>query len=96
MANKKNITLSVPRDLYDRMKKHPEVKWSQAAREGIIQKLTHMEGFAKKPHLYESLPTEVRKGIDEISGLTKEDWKKHHGKTKELEWKRAKSWTQAY
>ncbi len=96
MAQKANITLSVPKDLYDRMKRHPEVKWSQAARQGIIRKLAELEGFVKSPDFFDSLPAEAKKGIEEESKLTKKDWEKYYHKMKESEWRRTKSLIRAY
>jgi len=38
-----NITLSVPPDLYRKMKKHPEIKWSEVARKAIAEYLAKIE-----------------------------------------------------
>ncbi len=34
-----NMTLSLPKEIREEMKKFPEVKWSEVARKAIIQKL---------------------------------------------------------
>ena len=34
-----NLTLSVPDDLYEEMKKHPEIRWSEVARQALAKKL---------------------------------------------------------
>jgi hypothetical protein len=34
-----NLTLSLPDDLYDEMKKHPEIRWSEVARQALVKKL---------------------------------------------------------
>ncbi len=34
-----NLTLSIPDDLYKEMKKHPEIRWSEVARQSLRMKL---------------------------------------------------------
>jgi len=34
-----NLTLSIPDDLYEEMKKHPEIRWSEVARQAVRRKL---------------------------------------------------------
>ena len=49
-----NITLSVPEEIHEEMKKFSEVKWSQVARKAIINKLETLqlaETLAKKSRL---------------------------------------------
>ena len=87
------MTLSIPKDIYERVKKHPEVKWSQAARKGILEKLAEIEGIMKGSDFFESLQSATRKGVDEISDLNKNDWEKYYRGMKEKEWKRTKSST---
>jgi len=38
-----NITLAVTDELYDKMKKHSEFKWSEVARQAIEQKIEDAE-----------------------------------------------------
>lgn len=38
-----NITLSIPEDVYKRMKKYGEVKWSEVARKAIVEYLRRLE-----------------------------------------------------
>lgn len=35
-----NITLAMPDELYHKMRKHPEFKWSEIARQAIEEKIT--------------------------------------------------------
>lgn len=58
-----NITLALPDDLQDRMKKHSEIRWSEVVRKSISQKieiLEAMDKIAKKSKL-------TQKDVDEIS-----------------------------
>lgn len=38
-----NITLSVSEDIYKKIKKHKEIKWSEVARKAIEEKLKQIE-----------------------------------------------------
>lgn len=38
-----NVTLSVPPELAKKMKKHPEVRWSEVARQAIADHLEFLE-----------------------------------------------------
>ena len=38
-----NVTLAVPEELYSKMKKHSEFKWSEVARQAIEQKIQDAE-----------------------------------------------------
>ena len=42
-----NMTLSIPEDLYKKMKRHSEFKWSDVARKAFEKKLNELE-FMKK------------------------------------------------
>ena len=43
-----NVTLSVPEELHDIMKRHPEIKWSEVARQAMWE-------YAKKLELLDEL-----------------------------------------
>ncbi len=58
-----NITLALPQELHERMKKHSEIRWSEVVRKSITQKvemLEVMDKIAKKSKL-------TRKDLNEIS-----------------------------
>lgn len=38
-----NITLSLPEELYQKLKAHPEIRWSEVARKAIQQYLDELE-----------------------------------------------------
>jgi muconolactone delta-isomerase len=40
-----NITLSVPEDLHRRMRRHPEVQWSEVVRRVIAAKIRDLEAM---------------------------------------------------
>jgi len=38
-----NLTLSLTMELYEAMKKHPEIRWSEVARQAIAKRLKDLE-----------------------------------------------------
>ena len=64
-----NLTLSVPENLYKRMQKHNEIKWSIVVRSTIEKKLNDLEMMDKlvaKSKL-------TNEDVDEIAKLIKAD-----------------------
>ena len=90
-----HITLSIPDELYEEMKKHREMKWSEIARRSIAEEVGKKKGVMKGTDFFNRLPEETKEGIREVSTFSKSDWKKFHKKMKAKEWKRAKSLMQA-
>jgi predicted CopG family antitoxin len=41
-----NITLSIPDDMYEHMKRHPELRWSEVARKSFSEKLQDLQLLA--------------------------------------------------
>jgi len=71
-----NLTLSVPDDLYEEMKRHPEIRWSEVARQALARKLEDLRRLDTL--LRES---DLRDGdVQELGRKVKEGvWKKHRG-----------------
>ena len=44
-----NITISIPKELYDRIKRHPEIRWSVVVREFLKEFLNRIEGVDSIP-----------------------------------------------
>ncbi len=72
-----NITLALPRTVAERMKKHPEIRWSRIAREAIIQRIELLEVLEKatEPRLNEEKAIKLALEIHH-SYRGKRDWKK--------------------
>ena len=69
-----NLTLSVPDDLYEEMKKHPEIRWSEVARQALVKKLDDLRrldallsGSKLTDEDVENVAKSVKEGV----------WKKH-------------------
>ncbi len=44
-----NVTLSIEDSVYNRMKKHSEIKWSEFVRKAIKKRLEELEKLEKSP-----------------------------------------------
>ncbi len=71
-----NLTLSVPDELYDEMKRHPEIRWSEVARQALAKKLEDLrrlevllEGSRLREDDVRRLGKQVKRAV----------WKKHSG-----------------
>ena len=56
MIDSVNVTLSVPEELHRLMKRHPEIKWSEVARQAMweyVSKLELLDKIASKSKLTE-------------------------------------------
>ena len=70
-----NITLALPDDLQEKMRKHSEIRWSEVVRKSIAQRielLEMMDKIAKKSKL-------TQKDVDEISRKIKREVAREHG-----------------
>lgn len=95
MTRKTHITLSIPNELYEEMKKHKEINWSEVARKSIEEKLSDLRDVTEGKELAKRLDPETRKILEEISRLPKKDWMAFYRKMRGKEWKRTRSLIQA-
>ncbi|MBI2652400.1 hypothetical protein HYX00_02945 [Candidatus Woesearchaeota archaeon] len=87
-----HITLSIPDEMRKEMKKHPHIKWSEAARNGIRQQLYQIKGVISGKELLKRLSPETQKALIEIPDSK---WVEGYKKMKEGEKRRLKLLTQA-
>ena len=81
-----NITLSIPDDIRERMRKYPEIKWSEIVRRAILEYLDELTGS-------ETLDSSYYANLAKRTGVRLEDIpldkaEKHYKKMRDLEWKR--------
>jgi len=62
-----NITLSLPDDLHRKMKRHPEVKWSEVVRRVISERIRDLEAMDRITAKSVLAPADV----DELDHLLK-------------------------
>ena len=62
-----NYTFSVPKKMYERMKQHPEIKWSEILRQALEKYLDELEfnGEMKSSDLLSKLGLDLSKIPDE-------------------------------
>ena len=81
-----NITLSIPPDLYKKMKEHPEIKWSEVARRAIAEYLAKIEAEElESEELLSLLGEDFR---EELGKTPIEEYEKALEKVRDAEWKR--------
>lgn len=71
-----NMTLALPQELHDIMKKHSEVKWSEVARRALWD-------YARKLELLDSLVSNSKmteKDVEEIDKIVKKAMAKRYRK----------------
>ena len=68
------MTLSFPDNILKKMKKYKEIKWSEVARQKIIEYLNSLELLEKITNLTESEAIEL--GLDIHHQSTNEAWEK--------------------
>ncbi len=83
-----NITLSIPEELYKKMKKHKEIKWSEIARKAISEYIDAIESYKSELSTDEFLTLlNDASSIKKIDASSAEEFYK---RMRELEWKRIK------
>ena len=83
-----HITLSIPDNVYKEMKKHKEIKWSEAARRGIVQELHKLREEIEGKEWLSLLSEETKKHIHEAP-KSPEQWRRWLVAMRKKEWKRA-------
>ena len=76
------IKLKIPESLYEKMKKHPEIKWdsiAQSALERYIERIEITDKIAIKSQLT------IDDVVDISNEITKRSWLKHKEYLKKLE-----------
>jgi len=83
-----NITISVPKELYDKMKRYSEVRWSEVVRKALTEYVGRLEivegGIVSSEKLSEMLKSS---GLD-VSCVDLEKAVEYYEKGRKLEWKR--------
>lgn len=69
-----NLTLRVPDSLYRELRRHPEIRWSEVARQALVRKLDDLRRLDEL--LGQSRLT--RPDVEEVSGKVKRAvWDRH-------------------
>lgn len=79
-----NIILSLPNKLYDRMKEHPEIRWSRVIKKAIVKYLEAIESEISIERLAKSLSDVV----DDLKSIPNEKVVEHYREMVKAEWER--------
>lgn len=82
-----HITLSVPEDVYREMKKRPDIKWSEVARESIVLRLVEMKNVSHASELRSRISPDV---FAVVSALDESKAKKLYRRMVKEKWKHVK------
>jgi len=84
-----NITISIPEELYERMRKYSEVKWSEVVRKALTEYIGRLEVREHRVASSEELAELLRKSKLDVSSISLEKAIEYYEKARELEWKRS-------
>jgi len=80
------MTLAIPDDMYAEIKRHPEIKWSEVARQAIMEKALLLKKSMHTTEFAKLLSVETRKDIQEVPHR---EWVKFTQGVEKAGWKRA-------
>jgi len=84
-----NITISIPEDLYKKMKRYSEVKWSEVIRKALIEYIGRLEVMEREVVSSDELAELLRESKLDVSSISLEKAIEHYERARELEWKRS-------
>jgi len=83
-----NMTISIPSELCEKMKKHAEVKWSEVVRKSIADYINKMEIVNGGVVPSSILVAMLKDSNLDLSNVTLEKATEQYEKSRDLEWKR--------
>jgi len=86
-----NVTLSVPEEVYQKMKKRSDVRWSEVARRAIVNQLERLEGPAEFRTSSEELRNMLANAGVRLERISVARAVSHASKMGRREWKRVSS-----
>jgi len=89
-----NITVSIPEELYRKIKKYSEVRWSEVVRKALAEYVERLEVMERGIVSSEKLAGLLRESNLDVSSIGLEEALDFYEKARELEWRRL-STTQA-
>lgn len=90
-----NVTVSIPEDLYSKMKKYSEVKWSEVVRKALIEYIGRLEVKERRVVSSDELSEMLKKSQLDVASIDLEKAIEYYERARELEWKRSPT-TQAH
>jgi len=84
-----NMTISIPDELYKRMKKYSEVRWSEVVRKALAEYIVRLEITERGTMPSAELAKMLKDSNLDVSSISLEKAIKHYERARELEWKRS-------
>jgi len=84
-----NVTVSIPEDLYKKMKKYSEVKWSEVVRKAVAEYILRLEVIEHGVMPSETLSAMLRKSGLDTSSVDLAEAIAYYEKGRKIEWKRS-------
>ena len=86
-----HVTLSIPDDVYEDMKRYPEIKWTEIVRRTIVSYLDEMKDTSSPNEIRRQLSSET---LNKLKTISSNKGAKYYRKSAKEEWKRTRSLTQ--
>jgi ribosome-binding protein aMBF1 (putative translation factor) len=83
-----NITISVPEALRQKMKRYPEVRWSEVVRKALTDYIARLEAAERGIISSDELAARLSESNLDVSSISLEKAIKHYERARKLEWKR--------
>ena len=83
-----NITISVPQELYDKMKRYSEVRWSEVVRKALAEYVGRLELVEGGVASSEKLSAMLKEVDLDVSCIDLGKAVEYYEKGRKLEWKR--------
>ena len=92
MLGMAHMTLSVPDDMLKEMKKHPEIKWTEVARQSFLGRLRLLKGTMTTKDFFKLLSPDTQKSMLETD---EKGWTQFSKKMRQKDRERARFLIQA-
>ena len=83
-----NITISIPKELYDKLKMHSEVEWSKVVRNALVEYAERLEKVERQTVSSEKLAAMLKEANLDVSSVDLDKAVEFYEKARRLEWKR--------
>ena len=83
-----NMTISIPSELCEKMKRHAEIKWSEVVRKSIADYINKMEIIEEGVVLSSKLANMLKDSNIDLADITLDKATEQYEKGRKLEWKR--------
>jgi len=84
-----NVTVSIPEDLHNKMRKYSEVKWSEVVRKALIEYIGRLEVKERRVVSSDELSEMLKMAQLDVASITLDKAVEYYERARELEWKRS-------